>query len=283
MFKQAEKVNAVQQRKIVYRTKGQRHGPITRLVSPGDLGEVIKPFVFLDFFAADTRQPGGMGYHPHSGIVTVTTIFEGGMTYEDSTNKSGELVSGAVEWMQAGNGVWHTGGPLPEAGHRIRGMQLWLALPAALENTPPESLYIAPSEIQQVGPARVIIGEYQGMNSPLPKISPIVYLHVHLKDGEQWTFDIPDNHDVLWVGVDQGKLEVAGTVLSNEVAVFSQHPSGLTVTAKGETNFVLGSAVKHPHPLVTGYYSVHTNKDDLKIGENGIRRVAQRLKAEGKI
>ncbi len=35
-------------RKIAYRTGGHRHGPITRLVSPGDLGEVIKPFVFLD-------------------------------------------------------------------------------------------------------------------------------------------------------------------------------------------------------------------------------------------
>jgi hypothetical protein len=42
---------------------------------------------------------------------------------------------------------------------------------------------------------------------------------------------------------------------------------------------VLGSAVKHPHPLVCGYYSVHTSEPALAIGEAGIRRVAGQLGA----
>ena len=41
---------SVAQRAIVLRTRGFRHGPITRLVSPSDIGELIKPFVFLDLF-----------------------------------------------------------------------------------------------------------------------------------------------------------------------------------------------------------------------------------------
>ena len=40
-------------RQIVHRTRGQRHGAITRLMSPGDLGQVLKPFVFLDGIAPD--------------------------------------------------------------------------------------------------------------------------------------------------------------------------------------------------------------------------------------
>lgn len=35
-------------RAVVHRTRGDRHGPITRLMSPGDVGEHLKPFVFLD-------------------------------------------------------------------------------------------------------------------------------------------------------------------------------------------------------------------------------------------
>ena len=35
-------------RQIALKTSGRRHGPITRLVSPSDIGELIKPFVFLD-------------------------------------------------------------------------------------------------------------------------------------------------------------------------------------------------------------------------------------------
>ena len=43
-------VNAVSTsaRRIAFRTSGRQHGPITRLVSPSDVGELIKPFVFLD-------------------------------------------------------------------------------------------------------------------------------------------------------------------------------------------------------------------------------------------
>jgi hypothetical protein len=35
-------------RAIAYRTRGRTQGSITRLMSPSDLGEVLKPFVFLD-------------------------------------------------------------------------------------------------------------------------------------------------------------------------------------------------------------------------------------------
>lgn len=32
-------------RGILHRTCGSSYGPITRLVSPGDLGEALKPFI----------------------------------------------------------------------------------------------------------------------------------------------------------------------------------------------------------------------------------------------
>src|SRR5689334_22171411 len=112
------------ERGIAYRTKGHGSGPITRLMSPDRVGEMVKPFVFLDHF--DFAGPSDRGVvHPHSGIATHTTLLEGSLIYGDSTGKSGVLRAGGVEWMRAGGGVWH-GGTLP-AG-RIRGFQLWVAL-----------------------------------------------------------------------------------------------------------------------------------------------------------
>ena len=64
-------------RDIIHRTRGSIGGPITRLVSPSDLGEVIKPFVFLDrfdFAGYDTPMSMEHGWHPHSGIATVTVV-----------------------------------------------------------------------------------------------------------------------------------------------------------------------------------------------------------------
>jgi redox-sensitive bicupin YhaK (pirin superfamily) len=76
-------------RRIVRRTAGHGHGFITRLMSPSDLGEVLKPFVFLDIFNVDQetiramKAGGGMPIHPHSGIATVTVFTEGCMIYDD--------------------------------------------------------------------------------------------------------------------------------------------------------------------------------------------------------
>lgn len=283
MLNLAEKTDILNESKIIHRTNGHQHWPVTRLVSPGDLGELIKPFVFLDMFNMDASRSNLFGYHPHSGIVTVTVIFEGNVEYEDSTGKAGLLTAGTVEWMQAGSGVWHTAGPVAQVGARLRGFQLWLALPASIENAAPESLYIEPHEIPKSGPARVIIGEYQGAISPLPQISPITYLHVQLADGEVWTFDPPANHDVLWIAIGEGSISVSGVKLANEIAIFDVGSAPLLVQAHGEVNFVLGSAVRHPHPLITGHYSVHTTEDALRIGEECIKKVGKRLKAEGRI
>jgi hypothetical protein len=47
-------------RGIAHRTRGRTHGPVTRLMSPSDYGEILKPFVFLDLF--DHGPPGGEVY-----------------------------------------------------------------------------------------------------------------------------------------------------------------------------------------------------------------------------
>jgi len=117
-------------RAIVRRTRGQTHGPITRLMSPSGLGEILKPFVFLDLFD-NAGAPFDADLHPHSGIATLTYVVEGAVSYIDPGNVRGTLRAGGVEWMQAGRGMWHGGG-LDKTG-RTRDFQLWIALPPELE------------------------------------------------------------------------------------------------------------------------------------------------------
>src|ERR1700756_5743888 len=118
-------------RSIVQRTRGHLHGAVTRLVSPNDIGQIIKPFVFLDYFEADPAHALAFGFHPHSGIATLTLILSGQAFYKETTDREGVINTGDVEWMRAGNGVWHAGGM--SGKERTRGFQLWVALPPALE------------------------------------------------------------------------------------------------------------------------------------------------------
>lgn len=274
-------------RAIVFRTRGSTHGPITRLVSPGDLGRLLKPFVFLDLFSTKHATfPGGFGMHPHSGIATLTYLLEGDANYEDTTGKQGVLPAGGVEWMRAGNGVWHTGSPAGDGA--MLGFQLWVALPASEENAPAQSLYLAPSDIPQEGPARVLLGRYGAAQSAIPAPADMTYLAVQLKDGEGWRYLPPSGHTVTWLAVNAGSLDagdfdVRETLRAGELAVFEESDQTIDLVARGDTSFVLGSAVKHPHELVMGYYSVHTSEAALAQGEAEIQRIGARLRREGRL
>lgn len=46
---------------------------------------------------------------------------------------------------------------------------------------------------------------------------------------------------------------------------------------------MLGSAVNHPHELVTGYYSVHTSEEALAKGERHIRELHGELVRSGRL
>lgn len=267
-------------RAITHRTRGRTQGPVTRLMSPGDLGQVLKPFIFLDLVNFDA--PHGQtrfGMHPHSGIATLTFMAQGDVRYADSTGQAGVLPAGGVEWMQAGGGVWHTGEPVGDQPGQ--GFQLWVALPAALESAPAFSRYLAPSDVPQVGPARVLLGRYGTVRSAVEAPSEMTYLSVTLAQGERWRYTPPAGHTVAWVAVASGRLLASESIATGELVSFAPSEAGIDFVAQTDTRFVLGSAVPHPHPLVMGTYSVHTSADALARGEAEIRRIGPSLRAAG--
>jgi redox-sensitive bicupin YhaK (pirin superfamily) len=266
-------------RQIALRTRGHSHGRVTRLVSPGDIGERIKPFVFLDYFEADPATAPKFGFHPHSGIATLTVILSGQANYKETTGREGVIETGGVEWMRASSGVWHTGGMFGE--ERIKGFQLWVAMPPELELAEPHSQYLGASDFGFAGPARVIAGEHDGVKSIVESPRGIIYLDVRLKAGERWTFQPEKGHDVAWIALHQGSVTTPQPISSGELAVFEEGDQAITFEAISDAGFILGSATKHPYDLVTGHYSVHTNAEALRIGERNIDVIGRRLHNQG--
>jgi redox-sensitive bicupin YhaK (pirin superfamily) len=268
---------SVAHRDIVLRTRGRRHGPITRLVSPSDVGELIKPFVFLDLFDISVASAPAFGWHPHSGIATLTVVHDGAIEYQETTGVKGVLTAGGVEWMRAGRGVWHTGAALEKS----KGFQLWIALPEELENAPSQSQYLSADEVPEESPARVIVGSHGRAKSPILAPERINYLDVQLAAGERWIYQPPLGHEVAWLAVSDGELRTPKPVSAGELVVFEESNDALVIQAEAASRFVLGSAAKHPHDLVLGHYSVHTTPAALAAGETEIERIGGQLAAAG--
>jgi redox-sensitive bicupin YhaK (pirin superfamily) len=73
------------------------------------------------------------------------------------------LKPGGVEWMRAGSGVWHTGGAAGD--QRIKGFQLWVALPPELELAEAESRYLAASAFSSAGEAERMLPARPQLNN----------------------------------------------------------------------------------------------------------------------
>ena len=175
-----------------------------------------------------------------------------------------------------GGGVWHGGG-LGDSP-RVRGFQHgWRCLPRSSWARPKP--YLTPDQTAD-GPAGVL-----GRTATLPARSapsPINYL-LSLKAGERWTYQPPEQHTVAWTAVSRGSLRAPEALQAGELALFEESNDAIAFDAETDVELVVGSAVKHPHELVLGYYSVHTSADALREGEARIQQVGSRLRAEGRL
>ncbi|CAB3775570.1 hypothetical protein LMG28614_00021 [Paraburkholderia ultramafica] len=265
-------------RHIIFRTRGNAHGPLIRMVSATDVGEMIKPFVFLDLI--DTQEAmgqQGFGWHPHSGIATLTLAMEGRGRYAESTGHEGTMDAGDIEWMSAGHGVWHSGSAEPP----LKAFQLWVALPPERELAPAFSQHLSVNEIPSDGPARVLLGRSGEAVSPIDAPPGLNYFVVELKAGERWACQPPRGHRVGWVAVMDGSLRTPDPVDKGELAVFDPSDAAIEFEAVTDARFVLGTAIPHPHDLHLGRYSVHTSPAALVEGEREIARIGRELRAKG--
>jgi redox-sensitive bicupin YhaK (pirin superfamily) len=173
-------------------------------------------------------------------------VLNGELSFEDETGKRGEVAAGGFAWMKAGSVIWHEGG---DAGREpLRVFHLWVAQLGAQEERPAASEYIGPDEVEEDGPVRVLLGKFGRARGRIRQApSDVNVLHVRLKDRQDFRYVAPNGHNVTWLAVDRGSLQLLADerVLWEQVALFGDSAGVIEVQADGETSFVLGSARRH--------------------------------------
>jgi hypothetical protein len=126
-----------------------------------------------------------IGPHPHIGLSTLTYLFEGSIMHRDSLGTAVEIQPGAVNWMTAGKGIVHserTPDHLRHSDKVMHGLQIWVAIPKALEEMEPEFFHIDKEQLpawEQDGASfRLIAGEVLGKQSPVPVYSKMYMLEI---------------------------------------------------------------------------------------------------------
>jgi redox-sensitive bicupin YhaK (pirin superfamily) len=127
------------------------------------------------------------------------------------------------------------------------------------------------------------LGSHAEASSVIAAPPGINYLDVQLKAAERWRYRPPAGHEVAWLAVSQGSVRVGEPVTAGELVIFEESNADIVIYAESAARLVLGSAIKHPHPLVTGRHSVHTSAAALRVGKSEIVRIGNELAAAGLI
>lgn len=202
-------------------------GLTVRRLLPSPARKMVGPFIFVDEMGPVQFAPGqgiDVRPHPHIGLATVTYLFEGEILHRDSLGSEQPIRPGAVNWMVAGRGIVHserTSSQMRSTGQRLHGLQLWIALPLAHEETEPSFRHHPADTIPTVEQSgtrlRIIAGSAYGVTSPASVLSAMFYVEAQLDAGAELT--LPDEHEERAayivdgaVGC-QGKRHAAGAML----------------------------------------------------------------------
>jgi redox-sensitive bicupin YhaK (pirin superfamily) len=183
--------------------------------------KMVGPFIFFDHFGPVAFAPGtgaDVRPHPHIGLATVTYLFEGDMIHRDSLGSVQRIEPGAVNWMTAGHGIVHSERTAPEArasGHRMHGIQTWVALPKEREQVDPSFRHQPKSALPEIAlpgvSMRLLAGTAFGQRAPTPVFSPMHYLALEMAPGA--AFELPPEHAERGVYAVSGDLRIAGAPL----------------------------------------------------------------------
>jgi hypothetical protein len=136
--------------------------------------------------------------------------------HRDSLGTEQLIRPGDVNWMAAGRGIVHSERTPPEArqapgGARIHGIQTWIALPRAHEETAPSFEHHPAATLPEIrgrgASLRLIAGAAFGRSAPAAVFSPMFYLAAELEPGAE--VELPAEYAERAAYVVEGQIEAA--------------------------------------------------------------------------
>ena len=231
--------------------KGQEQdlgGFSVRRLLPNAQRRMVGPWIFFDHIGPVTFSPGpgiNVRPHPHINLATVTYLFAGQMLHRDSLGNCQTIDPGDINLMIAGRGIAHSERETIDQQHHPRtlhGLQLWLALPEADEETNPAFIHYPANLLPHTSvndiPVRVMMGSAYGVTSPVKTFANTLYLEATIKAGQ--TLPLPTTAEERAVYVVSGELKALDDTLpAYTLTVFSTGQSGIQLTASADSRLVL--------------------------------------------
>ncbi|KUI35519.1 pirin family protein [Mycobacterium sp. GA-2829] len=243
-----------------------------RRTLPQRARSTIGAWCFADHYGPDdVGRTGGMDVppHPHTGLQTVSWLFEGEIEHRDSSGVHALVRPGELNLMTGGHGVahsevsTHTG---RQATATLHGVQLWVVLPDHARDVPRRFDHTVPPPVRVDGAtARVLLGTFAGHTSPVVPHTPLLGAELVLDPRAEVALDVAPEfeHGVL---VDLGPVLLDGTELvPAELGYMAPGAERLTLTnpADQPARVMLLGGVPFTEPVLMWWNFIGRTHDEI--------------------
>lgn len=234
----------------------------------------VGPFTFIDHMGPTTLGKNrymDVDQHPHTGLSTLTYLFEGEIAHKDSTGANQLITPGDVGFMTSGKAVTHTERtPIHlRTGEEftMHGYQVWVAIPKELEDMEPNFQFIPKEELPKWEDGNttytLVAGEGYGRKSPLKVYSPLFMLKI----------ESPEEKTLKISGELEGEIAivvVTGSVFENDQEIKAgqmlisktENHCDIHVTANTQLLLFGGKPLGQEHYLLWNFVS--SDREKLK-------------------
>jgi redox-sensitive bicupin YhaK (pirin superfamily) len=238
---------------------------IVRRALPSHQARMVGPFVFFDHMGPAVFRAGAgvdVRPHPHIGLATLTYLFDGEIMHRDSLGTTIAIRPGEVNLMTAGRGIVHSERTAPArkaSGGSLHGLQCWLGLPAAQEETDPAFVHHGVDEFPVVRDGdktvRIVAGSLYGERSPVVTASETAFADAMLGAGAVLPVDVYYEERAVYV-VD-GEIEIGGDRFGpGQLLVFRPgDPATVKAATDAHVMIVGGAAMDGPRHLWWNFVS----------------------------
>ena len=203
--------------------------------------------------------------HPHIGLQTVSWLLEGEVLHRDTLGNENLVRPGELNLMTSGGGIAHTEETPRSNGGRLRGLQLWVALPDGVRNGSAsfEHHPRLPDVEVPGATATLIAGELAGMRSPASVHSPLVGADVRLEPRSLAVFPLDQGFEHA-LFVLEGLVTVDGQLLRPDVLYYlGLHRHELRLASQEGARLLLLGGAPFAEPVLMWWNFVARTHEEI--------------------
>jgi redox-sensitive bicupin YhaK (pirin superfamily) len=205
----------------------------------------MSPFFLMDYNSKTefppSKEPRGVGVHPHRGFETVTIAYHGKVAHHDSAGNGGIIGEGDVQWMTAASGILHKEyheKEFSKKGGLFQMVQLWVNLPAKYKMSQPKYQPLIHSDMgkyqlpENAGTVNIIAGEFNGVKGPAKTFTPVNLFDARLNSGGVISMNLPENFNT-GILIIEGKVRINDqeSAPQDHFVLFKNEGTGIRVEA----------------------------------------------------